>query len=327
MSGKEIWVYAETSNGEPVSVYYELLAKADQLAAEKGWAVASVLIGNNVAEAAERIGKCTDKIYAAEHEALADYTLERYASAFEALIKEYEPEMILVGATAIGSELAPTVAGKVRTGLAAHCIDIQVDNERDRVNCMVPAFGGKVVSEIYIPAARPMMASVRPGILEKEQVNRTCSELVKADMSLLDNTEEKETFLEFIPEVQTGIKLEEAKVVVAAGRGVSADAAWESVNDVAAKLGGAVAWSRNFIDLGKVDSESNMIGTSGKSVKPEIFIGAGISGAAHFICGMTKSKLIINVNKNENAKIFDYSDYGVVGDAGKFLAALNELLN
>lgn len=328
MAKKEIWVYTEMTNGEPAAVYYELLAKADELAAEKDWAVASVLIGTaeDIDAAAAKISTCTDKIYAAGHASLSGYTLEKYACVFEALIRQYEPEMVLVGATGIGSELAPTVAAKVKTGLAAHCIDIQVDHDNDRVNCMVPAFGGKVVSEIYIPNARPMMASVRLGILEKGQVARACSEKIEIDTAFLDGFDEKETFLEFIPDVRTGIALEEANVVVAAGRGISDEQAWESVNEAVERLGGAVAWSRNFIDLGMVDSEFNMIGTSGKSVKPDVFIGAGISGAAHFVCGMNKSKLVINVNKDEKAKIFNYSNYGVVGDAGKFLRELNKLL-
>jgi electron transfer flavoprotein alpha subunit len=325
MAKKEIWVFAELSNGSPVNVFYELLGKADEIAKAKDWDVASVIIGSDISAAVEEIRSHTDKIYKVENDLFKDYTLEKYALAMEALIKEYKPEMVLIGASGIGSELAPTTAGKVRTGLAAHAIDIVVDEERDRINCMVPAFGGKVVSEIYIPEARPMMCSVRPGILDCIVCHRECKEVVEFDAAFLSNAETREEFLEFTPEVIEGVKLEEANVVVAAGRGVS-EAGWASINEVANKLGGAVAWSRNFIDTGMVDSESNMIGTSGKSVKPAVFIGAGISGAAHFIVGMTKSKLIINVNKDEKAKIFNQSDYGVVGDAAKFMSALNELL-
>lgn len=325
MTKKEIWVFAELSNGAPVNVFYELLGKADEIAKAKDWDVASVVIGSDVAAAVEEVKTHTDKIYKVENDRLKTYTLEKYALTMEALIREYEPEMVLIGASGIGSELAPTTAGKVRTGLAAHAIDIVVDEERDRINCMVPAFGGKVVSEIYIPEARPMMASIRPGILDCVACQRECKEIVEFDATFLGDIEAKEEFLEFTPEVVSGVKLEEANVVVAAGRGVSAEG-WGYVNELAGKLGAAVAWSRNFIDTGLVDSESNMIGTSGKSVKPGVFIGGGISGATHFTCGMTKSKLIINVNRDENAKIFNHSDYGVVGDATKFMSALNELL-
>lgn len=325
MNRKEIWVFAELTNGTPAPVYYELLGKADEIAKEKDWYVATVLIGSDVTAAEKEIASHTDKIYKAVSDNLKNYTLEKYAAVMEALIKQYGPEMVLIGATGIGSELAPTTAGKVRTGLAAHCIDICVDNERDRINCMVPAFGGKVVSEIYIPEARPMMASIRPGILDRLIVNRECGESVSFDTSFLEGCESKEEFLEFIPEERKGIKIEEANVIIAAGRGVS-EQGWKSVNEVAEKLGGAVAWSRNFVDTGIVDSESNMIGTSGKSVKPSVFIGAGISGASHFVCGMNKSKLIISINRDEKAKMFNHSDYGVVGDAAKFMSAFSELI-
>lgn len=325
MANKEIWVFAELSNGAPANVYYELLGKADEIAKAKDWKVATVVIGNDVANAVDEIKTHTDKIYKAESDLLKDYTVEKYSLVMEALIKKFDPEMVLIGASGIGSELAPTTAGKVRTGLAAHAIDIVVDEERDRINCMVPAFGGKVVSEIYIPEARPMMTSIRPGILDKVECNRECSEVVEFDTSFLNSIEFGEELLEFTPEIVEGVKLEEANVVIAAGRGVS-EAGWTSINEVAKRLGGAVSWSRSFIDTGIVDSESNMIGTSGKSVKPAVFIGGGISGATHFTCGMTKSKLIINVNKDEDAKIFNYSDYGVVGDAAKFMSALEELL-
>ena len=326
MANREIWVYAELKGDTPVPVFYELLAKADEIARSKEWKVASVVIGSETADAVEMLQNCCDKVYVADSVELENYTLERYAAAMEALINEHQPEMVLVGATGIGSELAPTTAAKVKTGLAAHCIDIVVDEERDRINCMVPAFGGKVVSEIYIPEAKPMMASIRQGILEKAPVDRACAETVTLDTAFLAALPVRERFLEFTPEIIDGVKLEEANVVVAAGRGISTEASWATVNELADKLGAGVGWSRNFVDLGIVDTEANMIGTSGKSVKPSVFIGAGISGATHFVCGMLKSKMIISVNKDEKAKIFDYSDYGIVGDAGKFLASLAELL-
>lgn len=226
MDRKEIWVFAEQNEGRPASVYYELLTKAKEIAAEKDWLVASVVIGCGTDSMVEAVSGCSEKVYVADHAKLADYTLTAYAEAFEKLVRDYEPEMVLVGATGIGAELAPTVAGKMKTGLAAHCIDIKVDNERDRINCMVPAFGGRVVSEIYIPDTKPMMASVRPGILDAGEVSFDCKEVVKADMSFLDDLTSGEEFLEFVPNEQKGIKIEEANVIVACGRGVNTEAAW-----------------------------------------------------------------------------------------------------
>ncbi len=326
MRKKEIWVFAEQSNGTVASVFYELLSKANEIAEKKDWQVASIAIGNDITKVVESLKGYCEKIYTAKHEKLENYTLETFASVFEQMVRNYSPEMILVGATGIGAELAPTLAAKLKTGLAAHCVDIRVDEEKNRMNCMVPAFGGKVVSEIYIPEARPIMASIRPGILERVDCCTSCKEMIEMDVSYLDTCTFGEEFLEFIPMEQKGVKVEDANVVVAVGRGVSTEEAWNDANEISAKLGGAVGWTRSFIDLGMVNNESNMIGTSGKSVKPKVFIGAGISGATHFICGMDKSKLIINVNKDEKAKIFRHSDYGVVGDAKKFLNALNEKL-
>lgn len=320
MERKEIWVFAELVDNRPAKVFYELQSKACEIAAEKGWTVASVVIGNELTGAIEDLKNYSEKVYAVQSERFGNYTLQKYAEAFADLAREYKPEMILTGATGIGSELAPTVAAKLKTGLAAHCIDIKVDNNMDRINCMVPAFGGKVVSEIYIPEARPMMASIRPGILDDEQRTMECKDVVEVNVPATDDPVEE--FIDFIPNIQTGKKVDESDVVVAVGRGISREESWNDANAIADKLDGAVGWTRAFIDTGIVDNETQMIGTSGKSVKPNVFLGLGISGAAHFTCGMAKSKLIINVNRDKNASIFQYSDYGVVGDAAKFMKAL-----
>ncbi len=320
MDRKEIWVFAELADNRPAKVFYELQSKAVEIANGKGWTVASVVIGNDLTDAVEDLKGYSEKVYAVSSENLENYTLSKYAEAFAALAEEYEPEMVLVGATGIGSELAPTVAAKLKTGLAAHCIDIKIDEQMDRINCMVPAFGGKVVSEIYIPETRPMMASIRPGILDDEQKTMECREVIEANVSIADDSAEE--FIEFVPNIQTGKKVEESEVVVAVGRGISNEEGWNEANNIAEKLDGAVGWTRAFIDTGIVNNETQMIGTSGKSVKPNVFLGFGISGAAHFTCGMAKSKLIINVNRDKNAAIFHYSDYGVVGDASKFMKEL-----
>lgn len=321
---KEIWVFAEANmNGQATPVYKELLCKATELSQQiEGSAVCSVIIGNNVESLLKEVSESgISKVYVVEHEKLADYNSENYAIAFESLITKYSPEMILIGATALGSELAPTVAAKVKTGLAAHCVDIRVDG--DKVNNMVPAFGGRVLSEIYIPDVRPMMASIRSGILESYELAMCDSvEIVKEDASYMDSFIAREELLEFKPNVVSGRQLENAKVVIGVGRGIATDESWDNVQKFADRLDAPIGCTRSFVDMGKVPDESSMIGTSGKSVKPEVFIGFGISGAAHYICGMNKSKLIISINKDENAKMFNFSDYGVIGDVNIILPAL-----
>ncbi len=319
---KEIWVFAETLDGAPLPVYKELLCKATELADAMGeTSVCSVVLGDDTADAVKTLTAMgSDTIYAVDHEKLKQYDSGNYACALEHLIRTYAPEMVLVGATAIGSELAPTVAARLKTGLAAHCVDVRLDGER--VNCMVPAFGGRVISEIYIPDTKPMMASVRPGILNAwELPGKTDVRVVHADAGFLDAYVPHEELVSFTPNVTTGKKLEEAEAVVCAGRGVS-NAAWEHLQELAECLDAGIGYTRSFADTGLVPDETNMIGTSGKSVKPKVFLGFGISGAAHHVCGMNKSGLVITVNRDKNAKMYQFSDYGAVGDADKVLCAL-----
>ncbi|MCR5449789.1 MAG: electron transfer flavoprotein subunit alpha/FixB family protein [Solobacterium sp.] len=319
---KEIWVYAEINNGTIAPVTKELLAKSQKLAAEMGgYTVAAVLAGKDNKAAETQLGRLgAEKVYSLEHEGLEHYRADFYGSALAQLVKTYEPEYFLLGATAIGSELAPTTAGLLETGLAAHCIDLRWSGER--LNCMVPAFGGKVVSEIYIPNARPVMASVRPGILNVEEAQEKTPEIIRADASFLNDVTSSEEFLGFEENESNGADIETAEIVFSAGRGAASDASWNAIQKLAEKTGGAIAWSRSFIDTGRVEDESCMIGTSGKSVKAKVLVNAGISGAAQYVCGINKCRTIISINKTPNAAIFAHSDYGVVGDADRILPAV-----
>lgn len=324
---KEIWVYAEMNQGKIAGVTAELLSKAQTLAEQMGgYEVAAVAAGSGIAQEAGRLGALgAQKVYVLDHSSLAVYRADVYGESISRLIGRYEPEYFFFGATAIGSELAPTVAGIVRTGLAAHCVDLRFNGER--LNCMVPAFGGKVVSEIYIPVSRPVMASVRPGIIDAGAAVSHDAEIITEDVSYLDGFVSGEEFLGFEENEKSGNDIENAEVVISAGRGASSDAAWEAVRAIAVKLDGAVAYSRSFIDTGHVKDESCMIGTSGKSVRPSLLINAGISGATQYVCGISKSKTVISINKNAQAPIFGYSDYGVAGDVDKILPAVCERLS
>lgn len=324
---KEIWVYAEQNNGEIAGVTGELLAKSQTIAAEMGeYTVAAVVAAADAADMPAKLGELgAEKVYLVEHEALTDYRCDIYGASLAELVRRYEPEYFFMGATGIGSELAPTTAGLLQTGLAAHCIDLRWSGER--LNCMVPAFGGKVVSEIYIPNARPVMASVRPGILDVGDADKKDPKEVKTDASFLDDFASGEEFLGFEPNESTGADIESAEFVVSAGRGAASDTAWNAINEIAGKFGGAVAYSRSFMDTGRVPDESCMIGTSGKSVRPKVLINCGISGASQYVCGTGKSKIIISINKTPKAAIFGHSDYGVIGDVDKILPAVLERLN
>lgn len=324
---KEIWVFAEVLDAAPAPVHRELLCKSRELAEKLGdVTVCSVVLGHNMQEFVQRVSSMgADKVYVVDHEKLAHYESNNFAVAMENLVRTYKPEMLFIGATALGSELAPTVAAKCKTGLAAHCVDIRVG--KDRIDCMVPAFGGRVISEIYIPDTRPIMASVRPGILETCELPEKTAEIIEADASFLDDYVAKEELVSFEPRVSSGKRLEEADIVIGVGRGIMKEEIWNDIQELAEKLNAGIGYTRCFVDTGLVGDETDMIGTSGKSVKPKVFLGFGISGATHFVCGMNKSDLVVSVNKDENCKMFEFSDYGVVADAGKIISAMLEELN
>lgn len=318
---KEIWVYAENTNGKIAAVTFELLSKSVSIASQMGdYAVAAVVLTDDASKVSDLKDMGADKVYVLEHASLKDYRCDIYGAALCELVNKYEPEYFFMGATGIGSELAPTTAALLKTGLAAHCIDLRWNGKR--LNCMVPAFGGKVVSEIYIPNTKPVMASVRPGILDVSEIAKKDSEIISVDTAFLNEFESGEEFLGFEPNESTAADIETAEFVVAAGRGAASDQAWSAINELSDKFGGAIAYSRSFIDTGRVPDESCMIGTSGKSVKPKVLINAGISGAAQYVCGIGKSRTIISINKEPKAAIFGHSDYGVVGDVDKILPAL-----
>ena len=321
---KNIWVYAECFGREPTSVYYELLSKAKELVDGLGGTkVCSVVLGSNTGDAVSKVAASgTDIVYCVDHPKLADYNVDFYSAALQELIDEYKPEAFLIGATAIGSELAPTVAAKVRTGVAAHCVDIYMNDERQLIS-LVPAFGGKVVSEILVPEHRPQIASVRPGILSAEELKANPEvSVVSCSCPALDDCESGVKLIGYKPTEASGLDLEKADFVICAGRGVANDAAWKDINELAEKTCAAVGNTRGLFDAEIVPDESDVIGTSGKSIKPKACLVFGASGAMHFVNGIVKSNMIISVNRDEKAAIFDVSDYKVVGDAGKIIKAL-----
>ena len=321
---KNIWILAEHKDGVPLPVYYELLSKAKELVGKsRGTKVCGIVLGYGVNHVIEKVAASgVDIVYSVDHAKLKNYNCDYYAKMLEAMIKTYKPEGFLIGATSVGSELAPTIAAKVKTGVAAHCVDVTI-NDNGNLVCMVPAFGGKIVSEILVPNHRPQIASVRPGILSASKIAANANvEIIKCDSSVLDTFDSGITLVDFMPNKVHGQKLDKADIVVVAGRGVSTKEGWEHIQELAKRLNAPIGNTRNFIDNGFVTDESTVIGTSGKSIKPKVCLAFGASGAMHFVCGILKSKMIISVNRDENAKLFDMSDYKVVSDADKIIQAL-----
>lgn len=323
---KNIWIFAEQNNGVIHASYFELLGKARSICPDA--TLTAVLLDGGSEEALAVLkASGADAVLHAVHEKLAAYQPEYYALTLASLAKQYAPDAIFTAATPAGSELAPTVAAKLDTGLAAHCTDLCTD-EKGGLVTIIPAFGGKLLGEILIPEKRPAMATVKPGVFPlrelpaAEQVTVT-----QADTTFLDTFTSQITLLSVEEESAGQGRLEDADLVVCAGLGISTPENWEKLNQLASLLQGAVGYTRPVVDMGYIDHEQALIGTSGKTIHPKVYLGFGISGATHHVCGIKDSGIVVSVNTDETAPIFDVSDYKLIGDSGAVLDELLGLLN
>lgn len=320
-----IWVVAEQVAGRINSVSYELLNKAQQLKnqLQKPEPVVAVILGKG-AEGLEQLSNYgAEEIITVFAEELEIYQNDLYVAVLQALIEEKKPSIVLIGATAIGQDLAPMLGARLKTGVAAHCVDVRI-NENNQMVAVVPAFGGKVLGDILCPNTSPQMATLKPGVLGKPvPLEKPAAVVMAFDPSaVLQEDQGRIKALEIVREEQTGVPLEEAEVIVAGGWGIGSRENWDLVEELARLLGGAVGCTRPVVDEQWVQSEQQMIGTSGKSVRPKVYLAFGISGATHHLCGMKDSGLVISVNKDATAPIFEASDVRIVGDARTILTAL-----
>lgn len=317
-----IWVFAEQRNNELHDVSLELLGKARELADEAEQSVNAVLIGYNVnAHAQTLISYGADSVLVADADSLADYRLIPYSLIFERLIQEFRPEILLMGATSMGMELAPRVAAKVRTGLSAHCIDLKLDSDGQLLQ-VVPGWGGGVIATIACPDHRPQMATVMPGAMTALSPMERKGKIREVEIQLPENNLGPEV-LEVKRERPEELPLEKAEVVVAGGWGIGSDENWKMIKELAGVLRGAVGATRPPVDEGWA-AEGQMIGQSGKTVRPILYIGVGISGVMHHVVGMDQAKYIITINSDPNADIFDVSDVIVAEDFRKIVPPLTE---
>jgi electron transfer flavoprotein alpha subunit len=320
-----VWVLAEQTGGRLAEVSLELLGKARELASHGGGSLTSaVLLGSGMSFLAEELIACgADKVIMVDDPRLELYQNDTYALVLEALIKKHRPEIVLCGASYRGSELSATVAARLETGLAAHCVDLYI-NDRGEFTQVVPAFGGMVLGDILCPKARPQMASVKPGMFQKREKDAArTGEVVKETAAVLNDYTSPLKAVRTVQSQPPELPLEKAGTVVAGGWGVGADT-WPLLNRVAGELAGAVGCTRPALDEGWAKGEHTLIGTSGKTVRPRVYIGFGVSGSTHHIVGMKDSGVIISINTDPGAPIFQVSDYGVVADAKKLLPVLLE---
>lgn len=322
MNIRKIMIYAELRSDSTVnSVAYELLTKARSLFGNEA-NIAFIVIGNGIAGIVKDLTRSgIDAIFCMDDSRLEIYHTEYFAAAISSAVKEFCPDVLFIGATAAGEEIAPTLGSRFNTGVASHCVDLQIKD--DVFVQMVPAFGGKVIGEIYIPNHSPQIVSVKPGIFRAETESPRECKVVDLTPGVLDEVNTSITVTGAMQMVFEGIPVESAEVIVCGGYGLGNQQNWDKLERLASLLNAAVGCTRPVFDNGWVKEERGMIGTSCKSVRPKVYIGFGISGAAHHVCGIKDAGLIISVNRDKDAEIFSASDYKVVVDG---TAVIDELI-
>jgi electron transfer flavoprotein alpha subunit len=317
-----LWVFVEQGDGKPARVSLELLGKGRTLADKLGAVVTAILIGQNVTEMAEElIFYGADRVIIADDPIAKDYRTEINTDIiFEQVLKE-KPEILLVGATCIGRDLAPRLSARLNTGCTADCTELDIDKEMRLIVATKPFFGRDLMADIICPFHRPQMVTVRAGVMElKDKDRKREGELIYIDVNL-KKEDTKVKVLETIRSVSDSISLEEADKVVAAGMGVGNKEGFEMVKELAKLLGAQVGATSLPVDEGWI-SDDKKIGQTGKTIRPKLYIGCGVSGAIQHSAGMINSELIIAINTNPKADIFNFADYGIIGDVNQIVPAL-----
>ncbi|WP_130837149.1 electron transfer flavoprotein subunit alpha/FixB family protein [Lachnoclostridium sp. Marseille-P6806] len=334
---KGVFVYAQQVDGELSGISLELVGKGRELAADLGTEVTAVLVGSGIGSLADELGEYgADKVIVIDDPELKEYRTEPYAHALAETITKFKPDIFLVGATAIGRDLGPRVSARVHTGLTADCTSLEIGSfpinavpgqeDKQLHNQLLmtrPAFGGNTIATIACPDFRPQMATVRPGVMQKAapQAGRR-AEVIAFNPGFTPNDRYVE-ILDIVKNAKKTADIMDAKILVSGGRGVGSPENFKLLDDLAAAIGGTVSCSRAVVDAGWKPKELQ-VGQTGKTVRPQVYFAIGISGAIQHLAGMEESDMIIAINKDESAPIFDAADYGIVGDLNKIVPKLTE---
>ncbi|MFP3311350.1 MAG: electron transfer flavoprotein subunit alpha/FixB family protein [Caldivirga sp.] len=326
---KGIWVYVEHQNGVIKDGSLQLIGKARELASKVNVGVTAVMVGHKLGDLVkEPIYYGADRVVYVDDEALAVYMPHVYASVIVNLVNKYKPEVVLFAATKRGRELAPYVANTLRTGITADCTDLDIDVKTRDLDQVRPTYGGNILAHIRTPTRRPQLASVRPNVFPTPP--RDTSRRGEVIREVINNLPKPNGSLISIKPVTKGDSdlppVEKADIVVAAGRGVGGPEGVKLLVELAKAIGGTVGGTKKVTDAGWLPVD-RQIGQTGKTVRPTLYIGVGVSGAIQHIFGMKESKIIVAINSDPNAPIFEYADYGIVGDYRQVIQALLELLN
>ena len=334
---KGVYVFAQQVDNELSGIAFELLGKAKELASDLSTDVTAVLIGSGVKGLADQLAEYgADKVIVVDDPELKEYRTEPYAHALTSVINEYKPEIVLVGATAIGRDLGPRVSARVATGLTADCTVLEIgdfplnpipgqEQKHNQLLMTRPAFGGNTIATIACPDNRPQMATVRPGVMQKiEPIAGAKAEVIEYNPGFTPNNKYVE-IVDIVKELSDTVDIMDAKILVSGGRGVGSAENFKMLQDLADAIGGTVSCSRAVVDNGWLPKELQ-VGQTGKTVRPNVYFAIGISGAIQHTAGMEESDIIVAINKDKTAPIFEVADYGIVGDLNKIVPKLTEEL-
>ncbi|MDO5759504.1 MAG: electron transfer flavoprotein subunit alpha/FixB family protein [Bacteroidota bacterium] len=320
---KNIFVFVEQREGKIQNVGLELLGKARELADNLKEEVYAMFLGNNIKnQAQELISFGADKVILVEDESLGVYTTEPYTQAIAQIINDKKPSIVLIGSTTIGRDLGPRVSARVNTGLTADCTKLEINPEDKELWSTRPAFGGNLMATIVCSNHRPQMSTVRPGVMQRmAQDSSRKGEVIDYKVEF-HRDKFKVKVLETVKK-EANIDITEAKVLVSGGRGVGSKEGFKKLEALAEVLRGEVSSSRAMVDAGIIDHE-RQVGQTGKTVRPNLYLACGISGAIQHVAGMESSEFIVAINKDKYAPIMQLADLGIVGDLQKIVPMLTE---
>ena len=319
---KDVWIFAEQRDGKLTKVAAELVGKGRLIAQSLGAKTVAVLLGKDVSGLAqELVAYGADEVLVAEHELLERYTTDAYAKVFCELARERKPEIVLVGASFLGRDFGPRVAARLVTGLTADCTGLEVDMESRNLMMTRPAFGGNLMATIECAEHRPQMATVRPGVFERPAKDESRKGRIEKVPVQLASKDLRIQIAKVVKTVKEAVDIGEAQFIVSGGRGVGNKENFVILHQLADALGGSVGSSRAAVDSGWTE-KAQQVGQTGKTVRPQIYIACGISGAIQHLAGMQESDFIIAINKDEAAPIMKLADVAVVGDLFKVVPEL-----
>lgn len=334
---KGVYVFAQQVDNEVSSIAFELLGKGKSLANDLNTEVTAVLIGSGVKNLCDELAAYgADKVILVDDPELKEYRTEPYAHAMASVIEKYKPEIFLVGATAIGRDLGPRVSARIHTGLTADCTQLDIgdfpinpipgkEQKHNQLLMTRPAFGGNTIATIACPDFRPQMATVRPGVMQKLPKVEGAKAVIEEFNPGFTPDNKYVEILEVVKAVSDNADIMDAKILISGGRGVGDAENFKLLEDLAEVVGGTVSCSRAVVDAGWKPKDLQ-VGQTGKTVRPNVYFAIGISGAIQHLAGMEESDIIIAINKDESAPIFDVADYGIVGDFTSILPMLTEKL-